>query len=69
MAGPVLGPSYHLVLSQYWPSIGPIVKCYVRSTKLVYKISGDTSLKDELRPGRSINFDDEALKSLVECNW
>ena len=28
--------------------------------------SGDTSLKDE--PGSSLDFDDEALKSLVECN-
>ena len=31
-------------------------------------LSGDTSLKDEPRPGRSSNFDAEALKSLVECN-
>ena len=30
--------------------------------------SGDTSLKDEPRPGRSSDFDTEALKSLVECN-
>ena len=30
--------------------------------------SGDTSLKDEPRPGRSSNFHAEALKSLVECN-
>ena len=30
--------------------------------------SGDTSLKDESRPGRSSEFDAEALKSLVECN-
>ena len=30
--------------------------------------SGDTSLKDEPRPGRSSDFDAEALKSLVECN-
>ena len=40
---------------------------------LVYEISftflsGDTSLKDEPRPGRSSDFDAEALKSLVECN-
>lgn len=30
--------------------------------------SGETSLKDEPRPGRSSGFDDEALKSLVESN-
>ena len=30
--------------------------------------SGDTSLRDELRPGRSSNFDDDVLKALVECN-
>ena len=30
--------------------------------------SGDTSLTDEPRPGRSSDFDAEALKSLVECN-
>ena len=30
--------------------------------------SGDTSLKDEPTPGRSSEFDAEALKSLVECN-
>ena len=28
--------------------------------------SGDTSLKDEPRPGRSSDFDGEALKSLME---
>ena len=31
-------------------------------------LSGDSSLKDEPRPGRSSDFDTEALKSLVECN-
>ena len=30
--------------------------------------SGNTSLKDELRPGCSSDFDAEALKSLVQCN-
>ena len=30
--------------------------------------SGDTSLKDEPRPGHASDFDDDALKSLVECN-
>ena len=30
--------------------------------------SEDMSLKDEPRPGRSLDFDAEALKSLVECN-
>ena len=30
--------------------------------------SGDTSSKDEPIPGRSLHFDAEALKSLVECN-
>ena len=30
--------------------------------------SGDMSLKDEPRPGRSWDFDAEALKSLVECS-
>ena len=30
--------------------------------------SGDTSLKDEQRPGRSSDFDDDALKALVEYN-
>ena len=31
-------------------------------------VCGDTSLKDEPRPGRSSDFDAEALKSLVEWN-
>ena len=30
--------------------------------------SGDTSLKDEPRPGCSSDFDDDALKTLVKCN-
>ena len=30
--------------------------------------SGDTSLKDEPRPGRSSDFDDDALKALLEYN-
>ena len=30
--------------------------------------SGDTSLKDVPRPGRTSDFNAEALKSLVECN-
>ena len=30
--------------------------------------SEDTSMKDEPRPGRSSDFDDDALKVLVECN-
>ena len=30
--------------------------------------SGDTSLKDEPRQGRSSDFDAETLKALVECN-
>ena len=29
---------------------------------------GDTSLKDEPRPGRSSEFDAEAFNSLVDCN-
>ena len=30
--------------------------------------SGETLLNDKPRPGRSSEFDAEALKSLVECN-
>ena len=30
--------------------------------------SGDTSLKDEPRPGCSSDFDDDALKALVKCS-
>ena len=30
--------------------------------------SRDTALKDEPRPGCSLDFDAEALKSLVKCN-
>ena len=30
--------------------------------------SGDTSLKDKPRPGRSSDFDDDAFKALVEYN-
>ena len=30
--------------------------------------SGDTSLRDEPRPGRSSDLDQDALRELVECN-
>ena len=46
---------------------GTITDWAVRNWFVKFR-SGDTSLKDEPRPGRSLDFDAEALKSLVECN-
>ena len=46
---------------------GTITDWAVRNWFVKFR-SGDTSLKDESIPGRSSDFDAEALKSLVECN-
>ena len=46
---------------------GTITDRAVRNCFVKFR-SGDTSLKNEPRPGCSLDFDAEALKSLVECN-
>ena len=48
-------------------SKGTITDWAVRNWFMKFRF-GDTALKDEPRPVHSYDFDDDALKALVECN-
>ena len=46
---------------------GVMIDCQVRTWFSKFH-SGDTLTRDEPQPGRSLDFDGDALRGLVECN-